>query len=195
MKRLFLGTVFLASLLILPGLSQAQVSINIGIALPPAIWFERPPRMVVLPQTDIYVTPDVSADIFFVDGWWWRPWHGRWYRSHEYNRGWQHYDRVPSFYRHVPRGWRKDYVERRWHGYRWDAQPIRQRDLQKHWQEWKRDRYREKPQSRGGRDGYRRSNMRSERNAMPGYQRQDDRRYNKYDGDDRYRENGRQGRH
>jgi len=192
MKRLFLTTLFLASIVLLPGPSMSQVSINIGISLPPAIWFEHPPRMVILPESDIYVTPDVSADIFFFEGWWWRPWHGRWYRSHDYNRGWHYYDRVPSFYRHVPRGWRKDYVEHRWHGYRWDARPVHQRDLQKHWQEWKRDRYWEKQHSWGVHGWHGRSGMQPEYKEVPRYRRDDKKSYKKYD---KHEDHGHHGRH
>jgi len=192
MKKLFVGTLLLASMLVAPWPSTAQVSINIGISLPPAIWFERPPRMVILPETDIYVTPDVSADIFFFEGWWWRPWHGRWYRSHEYNRGWQYYDRVPSFYRHVPRGWRKDYVEHRWHGHRWDTEPIHHRDLHKHWQEWKRDRYWEKHRSWGVRGWHGRSGMQSEHESVPHFRRENEENYKRYE---KHEDHGHHGKH
>ena len=43
----------------------------------------------------VYVVPDVEVDLFFWNGWWWRPWEGRWCRSRYYDRDWGYYDRVP----------------------------------------------------------------------------------------------------
>ena len=44
--------------------------------LPPPIPFAAPPELIVLPETYVYVAPDIDADIFFWNGWWWRPWEG-----------------------------------------------------------------------------------------------------------------------
>jgi len=59
----------------------AAVDIHISIPLPPPIVFPGPPELIVIPDTYVYVVPDIDADIFFGDGWWWRLWEGRWYRS------------------------------------------------------------------------------------------------------------------
>jgi len=72
--------------------------------------------MVVLPETDVYVVPDVAQDIFFYNGFWWRPWEGRWYRSQYYNSGWGYYQGVPSFYGGIPSGWRNEYRNHSWKG-------------------------------------------------------------------------------
>jgi hypothetical protein len=152
MKRLVLGIFLLGSLLALPMPMMAQVNIHIGISLPPPIRFAEPPRMVVLPQSYVYVAPDISEDIFFYDGWWWRPWEGRWYRSHEYNSGWRHYKYTPSFYKKVPSGWRNNYRERRWREHRWIAEPVEHREVQKNWQNWKREKYWEKHHNWGVED-------------------------------------------
>jgi hypothetical protein len=68
MKRLFLGTLLLALLIVLPIPAMAGVDVNVNISLPPPIVFAGPPEMVVLPETNIYVVPDSDVDIFFL-GW------------------------------------------------------------------------------------------------------------------------------
>lgn len=167
MKILFLRIVLLGSMLALPQSTMAQVTVNIGISLPPPIPFAAPPRLVVLPETYVYAVPDVAVDIFFFDGWWWRPWEGRWYRSREYNRGWQHYGYVPSFYHKIPRGWRRDYREHHWHGHQWYAKPVHHRDVQRYWQNWEKERYWEKHQNWGVHDGRDQSYSRYQQKAAP----------------------------
>jgi hypothetical protein len=66
---------------------MARVDIRISFPLPPPIVFAAPPEFIVLPDTYIYVAPDIDVDLYFWNGWWWRFWEGRWYRSHYYNRG------------------------------------------------------------------------------------------------------------
>lgn len=140
MRKLLLGTILFA-LSVVPVPAMAGVNISIGISLPPAIVFEAPPDVIVIPDTnDVYVVPDVDVDIFFWNGWWWRPWGGRWYRSHYYDRGWAYYDRVPSFYFDVDPGWRRYYRDHDWHGHRWNYERIPDRDLQRNWKSWHADR-------------------------------------------------------
>jgi hypothetical protein len=124
MKKLFFGTMLLALVLVFPVSSMARVDVGINIGLPAPFLFAAPPAMVMLPGTNVYVVPDSDVDVFFYQGWWWRPWEGRWYRSHDYNSGWEHYGRVPSFYSRIPSGWRNDYREHRWQGRPWNARPI-----------------------------------------------------------------------
>jgi hypothetical protein len=82
MKKFLLGTVLLALVFASPIPTMARVNINVGIALPPPIVVQTPPAVVVLPGAPgVYVAPDVSVDLFFWNGWWWRPWGGHWYRS------------------------------------------------------------------------------------------------------------------
>jgi|SRR5208283_5220895 len=106
--------------------SYAGVSVGVGVALPPPIVVQTPPAMVALPDaTGVYVAPEVSVDLFFWNGWWWRPWGGYWYRSHYYNRGWAYYRAgVPGFYRHVNPGWRGYYGSRSWNGRPWHYRMI-----------------------------------------------------------------------
>jgi hypothetical protein len=85
MKKLILGTLLLALIIAGPIPAMARVDVNVGIVLPPPIVFAAPPELIVLPETYVYVVPNADMDIFFYQGWWWRPWEGRWYRSRYYN--------------------------------------------------------------------------------------------------------------
>ena len=160
MKKLLFGTILLALVLVLPIPTMAMASDggnvrndrnvrNVRNPLPPRIAFSAPPVVVVIPGTYVYGVPDADVDIFFYQGWWWRPWEGRWYRSQNYNSGWSHYRSVPSFYSEIPSGWRNNYRKHRWGVYRWDYQRISHRQLQRNWSTWERDRYWEKHNTGG----------------------------------------------
>ncbi len=172
-KRLFLKTLLLAAVLALPLSTMAEVSVNIGIGLPPLIRFREPPSMVVIPNTYVYVAPDVEEEIFFFDGWWWRPWEGRWYRSRHYNAGWSYYKHPPSFYRHVPRDWRHYYRENRWRGHAWKVERLPHHHVQDNWRDWKHNRYWERERYWGLDD---RRHQRSESPRSWRDERRDDRR-------------------
>src|SRR4030043_1756482 len=99
MKKFLFGAMLLALVIVVPFPTMAGIDIHIGIPLPPPIIFPAPPEVIVLPDTnDVYVAPDIDADLFFWNGWWCRPWEGRWYRSRYYNRGWGFFDNAPSFF-------------------------------------------------------------------------------------------------
>ncbi|MFH1703809.1 MAG: hypothetical protein ABIB41_10370, partial [Nitrospirota bacterium] len=117
------------------------------------IVFAAPPELVVLPETYVYVVPDIPMDLFFYNGWWWRPWEGRWYRSRYYNRGWGYYNNVPSFYFDVDPGWRGYYRDHNWYGHRWNYERIPNQRLQKNWKGWRDDRHWER-QGTWGIQGY-----------------------------------------
>ncbi len=129
--------------------AMAGMNVDIHISLPPAIVYAEPPELIVLPETYIYVVPDIEADIYFHDGWWWRPWHGQWYRSRSYNSGWSYYRNVPVFARQIPSGWRNQYRERRWKGYKWDIQRLPQQQVEQNWNGWEKNRHWEKQQKWG----------------------------------------------
>ena len=151
MKKLFFGTLLLALVVSIPTTARAGVNINIGL---PPIVFAEPPELIVLPESDVYVAPDIDVDLFFWNGWWWRLWEGRWYRSHYYNRGWGYYNNVPSFYFDVDPGWRGYYRDRNWYGHRWNYERIPNRRLQQNWKSWQHDRHWER-QGNWGVQGYR----------------------------------------
>ena len=149
MKKILIGTILLASVLLFPVPTMAEVSIGINIPLPPLIVFSSPPEVVVIPETYVYVVPDSDEDIFFYDGWWWRPWEGRWYRSRHYGSGWVYYQRVPSFYTRIPSSWRSDYRDHRWGGRQWNHQRIPHQQLQRNWSTWKKSNNWEKQKTWG----------------------------------------------
>ena len=141
MKNVVFGTILLALVIVVPIPTMAGVDVNIGISLPPLIVFAAPPEVIVIPDTYVYVVPDLDVDIFFYGGWWWRPWEGRWYRSHYYDRGWGYYDNVPSFYFDVDPGWRGYYRDHNWYGHRWNYERIPHQQLQQNWKSWNNDRH------------------------------------------------------
>jgi hypothetical protein len=149
MKKLLFVSMLLAFALVFPLPTTAGVDVGVSISLPPLIVFASPPEMVVIPETYVYVVPDSDVDIFFYDGWWWRPWEGRWYRSRNYGSGWVYYRRVPNFYSGIPSGWRNDYREHRWGGQPWNYQRIPQQQVQRNWSTWKKDKHWEKQQTWG----------------------------------------------
>ena len=150
MKKIFWGTVLLALAIVFPIPTIAEVDISIGISLPPPIVFGAPPEVVVIPDTNnVYVVPDLDVDFFFWNGWWWRLWDGRWYRSHYYNRGWAYYRNVPSFYFDVDPGWRGYYRDHHWYGHRWNYERIPSRRLQQNWKSWNSNRYWERQRTWG----------------------------------------------
>jgi len=148
-EKLLLGTILLALVLVFPARTTAGVDVNVSIGLPPPIIFAAPPELIVLPETYVYVVPDIDADIFFYNGWWWRPWEGRWYRSRYYNSGWGYYQRVPYFYGGIPSGWRNDYRDHRWRGHQWNYQRIPHEQVQQNWRDWEKSRHWEKQQTWG----------------------------------------------
>ena len=144
MRKLILGAILLALVSVLPVTTMAQVSVSIGISLPPIV-FGGPPEVVVLPDTNVvYVVPYIDVDLFFWNGWWWRPYRGGWYRSRYYDRGWGYYSRVPSFYYDVDPHWRGYYSSRDWNGHSWNYRPIPHSQLQSNWRGWQNNRYWEK---------------------------------------------------
>ena len=88
MKR-FIGLIILAVcfMFLLPQVSEARV--RYLMPPPPPIVFVTPPDMIELPG-GVYVNPDGNEEIFFSNGYYWRPYQGRWYRSYRYDGGWDY---------------------------------------------------------------------------------------------------------
>ncbi|MBF0303504.1 MAG: hypothetical protein HQK73_10705 [Desulfamplus sp.] len=122
----------------------------------PPIVFDEPPELIVVPETYVYVVPDLDDDLFFYSGWWWRPWKGDWYRSRHYNSGWRRYQNTPSFYRDIPSGWRNDYRNNRWRGDKWDYQRIPHRNAERNWSKWEKIRHWENQEKRHHNNSYER---------------------------------------
>ena len=149
MKKLLFGTMLLALVIVVPIPTMAAVDINISFPLPPPIVFAAPPELIVIPETYVYVAPDIDVDLFFWNGWWWRLWEGRWYRSRYYNQGWGYYNNVPSFYFDVDPGWRGYYRDHNWYGHRWNYERIPHQRLQQNWNSWENNRYWERQRTWG----------------------------------------------
>ena len=121
-------------LLLLLGFSSsgvAGVSINIGIPLPPLV-FAEPPPVVVIPGTYAYFSPDVEANIFFYHGYWYRPHRERWYRSSSYNGPWGYIASPPTVLINLPPDYRRVTIHH---------QRIPYGDLHENWRSWERGRY------------------------------------------------------
>lgn len=146
MKKTIVKIILCSVFLFAASSALAEVRVHINIPLPPPLIFPAPPHVVVIPDTNVYVVPDIRDDIFFYGGWWWRPWNGRWYRSRYYDRGWTFYHRSPFFYQTIPPGWRDYYRNKDWKGQRWEYRRIPPHELQRHWNQWKRDQYWERQQ-------------------------------------------------
>lgn len=124
--------------------SSTTVQVDVAVAAPPPVTFRQPPQLVVIPETYVYAVPSIDIDIYFFDGWWWRSWENRWYRSRSYSSGWIYYQHVPVFYRDIPREWRRFYRERRWRDQSWDYRPLPYVEVERNWQSWEQNRYWEK---------------------------------------------------
>jgi hypothetical protein len=141
MRKLLAGTILSVLVLGVPVPAHAGTHISIGISLPPPIVFQAPPEVVVIPDTDdVYVAPDIDVELFFWNGWWWRPWGGHWFCSRYYDRGWAFYGYVPIFYYDVDPCWRTYYRDRVWYGHRWNYVRIPHQHLRRNWQDWHRER-------------------------------------------------------
>jgi hypothetical protein len=133
MKKFAVMLAIVMALFIVACLPQPPVDMDISIPLPPPIVFSVQPEMVVLPETEVYVAPDYDQDLYFYQGFWWRPWGGRWYRSLNYDSGWEFYHGVPGWYGGVYPHWRDNYRNHMWGGQRWDYRPVPYGDVRTHW--------------------------------------------------------------
>jgi hypothetical protein len=119
---------------------HARVGVYADVPGPPALAFEADPYFVPLPGTYAYAVPNYDVDLYYSDGYYWRPWQGRWYRSSYYDRGWISYSGVPRFYTSIPRDWRNDYYAHRWRGRSWDYARVPRHEVERNWSSWKRER-------------------------------------------------------
>lgn len=134
MRKILVPAVFLALFLSLPAAAAVNVDVNIGIAVPRLV-LKAPPVLIVVPGTYVYAVPDLDADLVFYQGFWYRPFRGRWYRSDDYNGRWvvvaprfvpapilklpPNWKRVPPGhermpYGHVKKNWKTWEREKRW---------------------------------------------------------------------------------
>ncbi|MFN2427271.1 MAG: hypothetical protein ABR587_12580 [Candidatus Binatia bacterium] len=119
---------------------HARVGMYGNVPGPPGLAFETDPYFVPLPGTYAYAVPDYDIDLYYADGYYWRPWQGRWYQSTHYNRGWVSFAGVPRFYSSIPNNWRNDYRSNRWRGRSWDYARVPRHEVEQNWSTWKRER-------------------------------------------------------
>jgi hypothetical protein len=86
----------------------ARAEVNVNINLGPPVVIAEPPHLVLVPQSQVYFSPDPQVDIFFYGGYWWSPRGDRWYRATEHNGPWGVIERshVPQEVIVVPRDYR-----------------------------------------------------------------------------------------
>jgi hypothetical protein len=80
---------FFTCLFSVPATGDAEVHLNIGFNFPlPVYTIPAPPSVVVIPGTHVYYVPDVPEEIFFYQGYWYRPYRKHWYRAAFYDGPW-----------------------------------------------------------------------------------------------------------
>jgi hypothetical protein len=137
MKTKRIGFLVAAALfLVLTGFSSqgdAGVRVGIGINIP-VYSFAAPPPLVVIPGTYAYFAPEADVDIVFYQGFWYRPYEGRWFRARGYNGPWATIApaRVPRVLIELPSDYRHTYREH---------PRIAYRDFNKNWRGWEKNRH------------------------------------------------------
>lgn len=139
-KHFFTATIITAVLVIysftFPAQSVAGVNVNIAVPLPGLV-IPAPPPMTVIPGTYVYYPPDVSAEIYFYQGYWYRPYEGRWYLATGYNGPWRGIaiGRVPRPLLSLPPHYRT------MPGY----ERVPYADVKRNWRGWERNRHWDRP--------------------------------------------------
>ncbi|HWR73487.1 MAG TPA: hypothetical protein VN604_09975 [Nitrospirota bacterium] len=98
----------------------------------PPLVLPAPPFLYVIPGTYVYFAADV--DIFFYQGFWYRPHLGGWYRANEYNGPWDVIvtNRVPLVLREVPQTYRRVPP---------GSGRLHYNDVRNNWRTWERERH------------------------------------------------------
>jgi hypothetical protein len=139
---LFVAILFSALVILFPMKGRAGLP---APPLPPLV-VPAPPPVVLIPGTYVYFPPDVDGDLLFYQGYWYRPFGGRWYRAYHYNGPWGFISmgRVPRVLINLPPGYR-------------NAPPGHQRiphgQLKKNWRTWEREKHWDRPAKRGRHEG------------------------------------------
>ena len=122
--------------------TQSEAGVNVSVNLP-VLTFAAQPELVVIPGTYVYMVPDIEADVLFYQGYWWRPYEGRWYRSRDYRRGWSYVDsrRIPGGLRSLP----SDYRHRLSPGH----ERVPHGDVLKNWKKWEKEKHWDKRGEQG----------------------------------------------
>jgi len=84
--------------------AAARVNVNVGLVLPGPIIIAQP-ALAVVPGAPVYYAPQVSFDLYFYHGYWYRPYRGGWYWSGGYGGPWRHMGYNPFAAYGYGRGW------------------------------------------------------------------------------------------
>jgi hypothetical protein len=108
-----------------------------GPPLPPLV-IPVPPPVLLIPGTYAYFAPDVSDDLIFFAGFWYRPFREGWYRASYYNGPWTFVprDSVPGVLVNLQPGFRNVPSE---------SPRIPYDELQMNWRNWEREKHWDKP--------------------------------------------------
>ncbi len=111
--------------------TEIEVEVEGGsIEAPPPIVLPAPPAVVVIPGTYAYFAPDVSVDLFFYGGYWYRPWGGFWFRADTWNGSWIFFSTPPTIFLSLPVDYRVIFV-----GY----SRIHYGEFHNNWYRWERE--------------------------------------------------------
>ncbi|MBI4681807.1 MAG: hypothetical protein HY757_01705 [Nitrospirae bacterium] len=125
---------FLCLALAQPCVSDAEVNIDINISPPAFFPIPAPPAVLVIPGSYVYFVPDIDIDIFFYQGYWYRPHRDIWYSSKSYNGPWAYVlpKRLPPPILNVPPGFRHLPPKH---------DRIPHKELERNWKSWEKKKH------------------------------------------------------
>jgi hypothetical protein len=84
-----LALLFTGLLILMPGTSTADTTVNINVGPPPPIVLAAPPPLVVVPGVPVVsYAPAITFDLFFFDSRWYYSHGGHWYVGRSYKGPW-----------------------------------------------------------------------------------------------------------
>jgi hypothetical protein len=87
-----------------PASAAVRADINLQFGDAPRVYFARPPRTILIPDTQVYYVQGMDYDMFQCDGWWYIDNGGYWFRSSSYRGPFVavSFDYVPRMLFNVP---------------------------------------------------------------------------------------------
>jgi len=134
-SNLFLLAVAIVTTIFMITSTDSTAEVNVSVSIPlPGLVIPVPPLMAVIPGTYVYYPPDVSENIFFYQGHWYRPHREGWFIAKGYNGPWRSVavGHVPRAVVNIPHGYR---------GMRPQYDRISHDDMRKNWRGWERERH------------------------------------------------------
>lgn len=77
---------------------------------PPHVVAVAQPRLVIIPEADVYYAPDADVDLFFYGGFWYRWYGGAWYVASVHSGPWRVIVEPPEVFYRIPPGHAKHHV-------------------------------------------------------------------------------------